>query len=55
MIRYRLLICLAASLVASWTALAAFGLFMSGAALVVGYCIGMVFTRWTGSLAGAAR
>jgi hypothetical protein len=34
-------------------ALAAFGLVMNGAALIVGYCTGMVFTRRTAPLAGS--
>ena len=38
---------------AAWSALAAFGLVMNGAALLVGYCTGMVFTRRTAPLAGA--
>jgi hypothetical protein len=38
---------------AAWSALAAFGLLMNGAALLVGYCTGMVFTRRTAPLAGA--
>jgi glycosyltransferase 2 family protein len=38
---------------AIWAALAAFGFVMNGAALVVGYCTGMVFTRRTAPLAGA--
>jgi hypothetical protein len=38
---------------AVWSGLAAFGLVMNGAALIVGYCTGMVFTRRTGPLAGA--
>jgi hypothetical protein len=39
--------------VAVWSALAAFGLLMNGAALIVGYCTGMVFTRRIAPLAGA--
>jgi hypothetical protein len=38
---------------AAWLALAAFGLVMNGAALLVGYCTGMVFSRRTAPLAGA--
>jgi hypothetical protein len=38
---------------AVWSALAAFGLLMNGAALIVGYCTGMVFTRRIAPLAGA--
>jgi hypothetical protein len=38
---------------AVWSALAAFGLLMNGAALIVGYCTGMVVTRRTAPLAGA--
>jgi hypothetical protein len=38
---------------AVWSALAAFGFLMNGAALVVGYCTGMVFTRRIAPLAGA--
>ena len=38
---------------AIWAALAAFGLVMNGAALIVGYCTGMVFTRRIAPLAGA--
>jgi hypothetical protein len=38
---------------AVWSALAAFGFVMNGAALLVGYCTGMVFTRRTAPLAGA--
>ncbi len=38
---------------AAWSALAAFGLLMNGAALIVGYCTGMVFTRRTAPLAGS--
>jgi hypothetical protein len=38
---------------AVWSALAAFGFLMNGAALVVGYCTGMVFTRRVAPLAGA--
>lgn len=36
-----------------WAALAMFGFFMNGAALLVGFATGMVFTRRTGPLAGA--
>jgi hypothetical protein len=43
----------AADAAALWSALAAFGLVMNGAALLVGYCTGMVFTRRTAPLAGA--
>jgi hypothetical protein len=38
---------------AAWAGLAAFGVLMNGAALLVGYCTGMVFTRRTAPLAGA--
>ncbi|HJX99848.1 MAG TPA: hypothetical protein VJ351_03450, partial [Streptosporangiaceae bacterium] len=38
---------------AVWAGLAAFGLVMNGAALIVGYCTGMVFTRRVAPLAGA--
>jgi hypothetical protein len=38
---------------AAWSALAAFGVLMNGAAFLVGYCTGMVFTRRTAPLAGA--
>jgi hypothetical protein len=38
---------------ALWLALAAFGLVMNGAAFIVGYCTGMVFTRRIAPLAGA--
>jgi hypothetical protein len=38
---------------AVWSALAAFGLLMNGAALILGYCTGMVFTRRIAPLAGA--
>jgi hypothetical protein len=38
---------------AIWSGLAAFGVLMNGAALIVGYCTGMVFTRRTAPLAGA--
>jgi hypothetical protein len=38
---------------AVWSALAAFGFVMNGAALVVGYCTGMVFTRRIAPLGGA--
>ncbi|HEX6448172.1 MAG TPA: hypothetical protein VF060_01780 [Trebonia sp.] len=38
---------------ALWAALAAFGLQMNGAALLLGYCTGMVFTRRIAPLAGA--
>jgi hypothetical protein len=38
---------------AVWSALAAFGFLMNGAALVVGYCTGMVFTRRVAPLAWA--
>jgi hypothetical protein len=38
---------------AVWSALAAFGFLMDGAALIVGYCTGMVFTRRIAPLAGA--
>jgi hypothetical protein len=38
---------------AVWAGLAAFGFVMNGAALLVGYCTGMVFTRRVAPLAGA--
>ena len=38
---------------AAWSGLAAFGVLMSGAALLVGYCTGMVFTRRIAPLAGS--
>jgi hypothetical protein len=38
---------------AIWSALAAFGFVMNGAALLVGYCTGMIFTRRIAPLAGA--
>jgi hypothetical protein len=38
---------------AIWSALAAFGSLMNGAAFIVGYCTGMVCTRRTAPLAGA--
>jgi hypothetical protein len=38
---------------AAWSALAAFGLLMNGAALLIGYCTGMIFTRRIAPLAGA--
>jgi hypothetical protein len=38
---------------AVWAGLAAFGVLMNGAALLVGYCTGMVFTRRVAPLAGA--
>ena len=38
---------------AIWAGLAAFGFVMNGAALLVGYCTGMVFTRRVAPLAGA--
>jgi hypothetical protein len=38
---------------AVWSALAAFGFVMIGAAFLVGYCTGMVFTRRIAPLAGA--
>ena len=38
---------------AVWAGLAAFGLVMNGAALLVGYCTGMVFSRRVAPLAGA--
>ena len=38
---------------AVWSALAASGFVMNGAALIVGYCTGMVFTRRIAPLAGA--
>jgi hypothetical protein len=38
---------------AVWAGLAAFGLVMNGAALLVGYCTGMVVTRRVAPLAGA--
>jgi hypothetical protein len=39
---------------AVWSALAAFGLLMNGAALIVGYCTGMVITGRTAPLARQA-
>ena len=39
---------------AVWLALAAFGFLMDGAALVVGYCTGMVFTRRVAKITLAA-
>ncbi len=38
---------------AVWSALAAFGFLMNGAALIVGYCTGMVFTRRIAPLVGS--
>ena len=38
---------------AVWSALAAFGLLMNGAALIGGCCTGMVFTRRTAPVAGS--
>ena len=38
---------------AAWSALAASGMLMNGAALLVGYCTGMVVTRRIAPLAGA--
>ena len=38
---------------AAWAAMAAFGFMMNGAAFVVGFGTGMIFTRRTGPLAGA--
>jgi hypothetical protein len=38
---------------AVWSAFAAFGFKMNGAALIVGYCTGMVFSRRIAPLAGA--
>jgi glycosyltransferase 2 family protein len=38
---------------AVWAALAAFGFVMNGAAFILGYCTGMVFTRRVAPLAGA--
>jgi hypothetical protein len=43
----------AGDVLAVWAGLAAFGLLMNGAALLVGYCTGMVVTRRTAPLAGA--
>jgi uncharacterized membrane protein YbhN (UPF0104 family) len=43
----------AAEAFAAWAALAAFGVRMSAAALIVGFGTGMVFTRRTGPLGGA--
>jgi hypothetical protein len=43
----------AGDVLAVWSALAAFGFPMDGAALIVGYCTGMVFTRRVAPLAGA--
>jgi hypothetical protein len=40
-------------MLAVWSALAAFGYLMNGAALVVGYCTGMVFSRRIAPLAGS--
>jgi hypothetical protein len=38
---------------AAWSGPAAFGVLMNGAALLVGYCTGIVFTRRIAPLAGA--
>ena len=46
-------LCWAGDALAAWSALAAFGVLMNGAALLIGYCTGMVFTRRTAPLAGA--
>jgi hypothetical protein len=43
----------AGDVAAVWSGLAAFGLVMNGAALIVGYFTGMVFTRRIAPLAGA--
>ncbi len=43
----------AADALAVWAAIAAFGVRLDGAALIVGFCTGMVFTRRTAPLAGA--
>jgi uncharacterized membrane protein YbhN (UPF0104 family) len=43
----------AAEMFAVWAGLAAFGLRMDGAALICGFCTGMVFTRRVTPLAGA--
>jgi uncharacterized membrane protein YbhN (UPF0104 family) len=43
----------AADAFAVWAAIAAFGVRLDGAALIVGFCTGMVFTRRTAPLAGA--
>ncbi len=43
----------AAEMFAVWAGLAAFGLTMDGAALICGFCTGMVFTRRVTPLAGA--
>jgi hypothetical protein len=43
----------AGDVAAVWSGLAAFGLVMNGAALIVGYCTGMVFTRRIAPLAGS--
>jgi uncharacterized membrane protein YbhN (UPF0104 family) len=43
----------AAEMFAVWTGLAAFGFTMNGAALVAGFCTGMVLTRRVAPLAGA--
>jgi hypothetical protein len=43
----------ASDALAAWAGLAAFGLLMNGAALLVGYATGMVATRRTAPLAGA--
>jgi hypothetical protein len=40
-------------MLAVWSALAAFGYMMNGAALIVGYCTGMVFSRRIAPLAGS--
>ncbi len=42
-----------ADILGLWSALAAFGVHMNGASLIVGYATGMVFTRRTGPLGGA--
>jgi hypothetical protein len=43
----------AGDVLAVWSGLAAFGVLMNGAAFIVGYCTGMVFTRRIAPLGGA--
>jgi hypothetical protein len=43
----------AAEILAVWAGLAAFGLRMDGAALIVGFCTGMIATRRLAPLAGS--
>jgi uncharacterized membrane protein YbhN (UPF0104 family) len=43
----------AADAIAAWAGLAAFGVRMNAAALLIGFASGMLFTRRTGPLAGA--